>query len=83
VLDTLTSSVINGSGPPVDSHGSGIISTLVPTVVVRVEQAENVPTGLIAPSEMETSGYWAFTASSGNVNKGKSTEAILYVRIIQ
>ena len=78
VLDTLTSSVIKGSGPPIDSHGTGMTSTRLPAVVVRVEQAETVPTGLIAPSEIETSGYRACTASSGNVRKKKITEAILH-----
>lgn len=84
VLATLTSSVMKGSGPPVDSHGTGMTSTLEPTVVVRVEQAEIGPIGLMAPSEIETPGYWACTASSGSINRGRINEAIcMWIRVIQ
>ena len=83
VLATLTSSVTKGKGPPVDSHGTGMTSILVPTVVVRVEQADTVPTGLISPLEIETPGYWACTVSKGSVNKGSKTEAMLHERAIQ
>ena len=49
---TITSSVrIEGVCAPFDTQGTGISSTLVPIVVVRVEQAETEPAGLITPSE--------------------------------
>ena len=83
VLATLTSSVTKGIGLPVGSHGTGMTSTREPIVVVRVEQADIVPTGLITPSETETPGYWACTASSGNVNKGMTSETIVYTQIVQ
>lgn len=58
VLLTITSSVMNGSrDPPVDVHGTGMTSTFVPIVVVIVEHADPVPTGLISPLETTTSGY--------------------------
>ena len=58
VLLTITSSVTNGScDPPVDVHETGIMSTFEPIVVVIVEHADTVPTGLISPLETTTSGY--------------------------
>lgn len=83
VLSTLTSSVMKGNGPSVDVHGTGMMSTLEPIVVVRVEQADNVPAGLISPSEIDTSGYWACTASNGSVSNDKRKDAIVHEGVIQ
>ena len=49
---TITSSVmIEGVLAPSVTQGTGILSTLVPIVVVMVEHAETDPAGLITPLE--------------------------------
>ena len=79
VLLTITSSVMNGSRDlPVDVHGTGIMSTFVPIVVVIVEHADTVPTGFNSSLEITTSGYRPCTKSSGTINREIKTEAMLY-----
>ena len=69
VPSTSTTSVkTGGKGDPFDAHGTGMISTRVPMVVVRVEQAVTVPVGTISPLVMKTSGGAcgiAYTESRG------------------
>ena len=74
----------DGKAAPLDAHGTGMIFTKVPMVVVMVEHAVTVPVGSISPLVMKTSGggsagAWgkAYTGSRGSNDRREKKIAIL------